>query len=234
MSFKVIAVDVRYRKPLEGLAGGTLLPGMLLQRSGSSLVAHAVAGESGSYIADYLLEKSIADSFASGDYLPYLAIEDGDKVNMPLTTSQTISVGDKLTSNGDGYLKEAGTGLQNLGDATDYVPVTPKGNKVVRIALIDPDAKSSALAVSVDGNYIAVSLATDGSGVITSTAALVKAAIEADSDAAALVSVGDAAGTGAIEADEALLQADAVFGIAQVAVTTTSSASRVIVRKGDA
>lgn len=61
-----------------------------------------------------------------------------------------------------------------------------EGNRI-SIAYVDPAANSQSLAVSVDGYAITVSLATNGGGTITSTAAQVKAAIEASAPAAALV-----------------------------------------------
>jgi len=232
MSYKVIAVDVRYRKPLEGIAGGTIPAGALIQPSGSNWVVHAVAGGSSNYIADYLMEESIADSFLNTEFLPYLAIAAGDLVNMPLAIQQTVAKGAKLTSNGDGYLKVAVTGVQNLGNATNYVPLTPVGNNVVSVSFVDPSANTQALAVTIDGNFIKVALATDGGGAITSTPALIKAAIEAVDGYDSLVTVGTVGGTAAILADEAVLQADEVFGFAEVAVTTTTVVSRVLVRKG--
>lgn len=62
------------------------------------------------------------------------------------------------------------------------------GNKI-RVTYTDPGAASQALSVSVAATSILVSLATDESAVITSTAAEVKAAIEAKAEANNLVSV---------------------------------------------
>lgn len=75
------------------------------------------------------------------------------------------------------------------------------GGNAISIAYTDPGANDAALAVSVFGNQITVSLATGGAGAITSTAALVLAAIEASAAASALVTVAiDATDTG--EADD--------------------------------
>lgn len=60
------------------------------------------------------------------------------------------------------------------------------GNDIY-IAYLDPGAASQALSVSVAGKVISVNLATNGGSAITSTAALIKAAIEASAAAAALV-----------------------------------------------
>jgi len=72
----------------------------------------------------------------------------------------------------------------------------------VSVELVDPGAASQALSVSVSGNKVTVSLATDASSNITSTAADVVAAVNADATAKTLVyaeaSEGD--GTGVVAA----------------------------------
>ena len=71
------------------------------------------------------------------------------------------------------------------------------GNDIT-VHLKDPKANSAALAVSVSGKAITVSLATGGTGTVTSTAAQVKTAVDANTAAAALVSVANTgASTGA-------------------------------------
>lgn len=63
----------------------------------------------------------------------------------------------------------------------------------IKLALVDPSANTQALAVSVAADTIAVSLATDGTGAITSTAADIVAAINAHLVARTLVTAsGDA------------------------------------------
>lgn len=70
------------------------------------------------------------------------------------------------------------------------------------VALTDPSAINQILAVAVSGKAIDVSLATDGAGTITSTAALVIAALNANAAATALISAEKAEGadTGVVEA----------------------------------
>lgn len=68
----------------------------------------------------------------------------------------------------------------------------------ISVRLRDPAGNSQSLSVTVNGNDIVVNLATDGGGAITSTATLVKAAIEASAAANSLVSVANTgASTGA-------------------------------------
>lgn len=64
---------------------------------------------------------------------------------------------------------------------------------ILQVQLVDPAGNSQALAVTVVAGLIRVSLATNSGGAITSTATLVKAAIEANASANALVSVALAA-----------------------------------------
>jgi len=68
------------------------------------------------------------------------------------------------------------------------------GNRIT-VELQDPAAVSAAIAVTVTGTAIAVSLATDASGAVISTAGEVAAAVNGDADAGALVSAGNGAGS---------------------------------------
>lgn len=72
-----------------------------------------------------------------------------------------------------------------------------QGNDI-SIEYVDPAANSQSLAISVDGRRIIVRLATDGSGVITSTAAQVRTALLANQYAARLITAAiNTADTGA-------------------------------------
>lgn len=64
----------------------------------------------------------------------------------------------------------------------------------ISIKYIDPYANNHSLSVSVTGNAINITLATNSSGAITTTAAQLKAAIEANSPASALITVAHATG----------------------------------------
>lgn len=84
------------------------------------------------------------------------------------------------------------------GDNNDLVYTsvdkTDEANDIT-VKYTDPYASSQSLSVSVTGNDIDVSLATDGIGAITSTASDIKTIIEADQDASALVTVTNTAGS---------------------------------------
>lgn len=71
-----------------------------------------------------------------------------------------------------------------------YTAVTAGADgNAITVTYVDPAGNDQALAVSVTGNAISVSLATNGGGTITSTAAAVLAAVAAKAEAAALVTV---------------------------------------------
>jgi phage tail sheath protein FI len=71
------------------------------------------------------------------------------------------------------------------------------------IRLVNPNANSATLSVSVSGRDVAVNLATDSSGAITTTAAQVKTAVEANTTANALFTItntGASTGAGVVTA----------------------------------
>lgn len=103
------------------------------------------------------------------------------------------------------------------------------GNDVT-VTLEDPGANGSALAVDVVGNDITVSLATDGGGAITTTGDQLKAAIAADADANALVTVADTGasdGSGVVDAEAT---ASLSGGDDALRVGHTVEAGRLVVR----
>lgn len=83
-------------------------------------------------------------------------------------------------------------GNNNALTLTAVEPGTDGNN--ISLTVVDPAANNASLGVSVNGTAITVNLATDGGGAITSTAAQIRAALAANAQAAALVSV---ANTGA-------------------------------------
>lgn len=81
------------------------------------------------------------------------------------------------------------------------------GNQIT-INMVDPAANDETLAVAVSGNAITVTLATDATGAITSTAGDVITALDGDTDAAALITAANTTGsdgTGVVRATGAAL-----------------------------
>ena len=116
------------------------------------------------------------------------------KISDGLSVKLTVPAGVKATG-------KTGVGITN-GELTWTAKTAGIAGNDIVIIQQDPAGNDQALAVAADGNVITIALATDGSGVITSTAAEIKAAIEADAPCDALVGVVyDGTGAG-VEKDE--------------------------------
>jgi len=99
------------------------------------------------------------------------------------------------------------TGTEGANNGLTWSPAGPNGNGVT-VALVDPEDVSQALAVTVNGLAVSVSLATGVGGAITTTAAQAIAAIEASAGASALVTVDH---TGASNGSAAVAAASITF-----------------------
>jgi phage tail sheath gpL-like len=76
------------------------------------------------------------------------------------------------------------------------------GNRI-SVTYVKPDVANAALSVSLSGKDITVNIATNGSKAATSTATLVMAALEADANIAALVTVAkEGSGAGVVNAKD--------------------------------
>jgi len=95
--------------------------------------------------------------------------------------SQTVSGGSAVAAT----LSTNLTGTNN--DLTFTAVTAGTGGNSVTVSYVDPSANNASLSVSVLGTAITVNLATDGGGLITSTATLVRAALIASTPAAALI-----------------------------------------------
>jgi hypothetical protein len=88
--------------------------------------------------------------------------------------------------------------LETSGDAAAQIAFTAKAQGLaghgITVALLDPSAADSPLSVSVMGNVITISLATNESGALTSTAAQVVGAVNASPAASVLVHATTAGG----------------------------------------
>jgi hypothetical protein len=97
-------------------------------------------------------------------------------INLPYTTN--------------GYRRAAQAQFGTTADSTLYVTSKAygsEGGNDISVTLAKPDTAGAPLTVSVTGKDVVVSLATDGSGQIMSTAAQVVAALGADAGAAKLL-----------------------------------------------
>ncbi|MGW8250258.1 MAG: M14 family metallopeptidase [Anaerolineales bacterium] len=91
----------------------------------------------------------------------------------------------------NGYRRQA-MGLINGQSSSSRVVITSQawgheGGNGLLVETVDPGSPNQPLEVSVSGGSISISLATDGAGSLTSTAAEVIAAVTADPEASSLV-----------------------------------------------
>ncbi len=183
---------------------GDLLAGTILGQNDEDSYEKYVAAAAASLIT------GVVDDNNAIIWTAVTAGADGNDITIafvdPKTPSAALSVsvsGTDITINlattGGAYASGA-SGVEGSNNGLTWtsklVGVLGNDNLVV---LQDPGAVSQDLAITVNGNNIIVSLATDESGGITTTAAQVIAAIEADEDANALVGVEDTGeSTGAV------------------------------------
>ncbi len=94
----------------------------------------------------------------------------------------------QTVSGGSAVAATLSTNLSGSNNDLTFTAVTAgTGGNSVTVSYVDPSANAASLSVSVLGTAITVNLATDGGGLITSTATLVRAALIASTPAAALI-----------------------------------------------
>ena len=110
MGYNTIRVDSKYGVRGEATGSGAITPGFLLERDSTDKVkAHATAGGRSQRmfaIEDDLQGKGITDDYANGALIQYMVFKPGDLVNALIANDENISIGDYLSSNGDGTLKK--------------------------------------------------------------------------------------------------------------------------------
>jgi hypothetical protein len=143
----------------------------------------------------------MADKFLHG--VEVLEIDTGPR---PIRTVRSSVIGIVGTAPNAAFATAAtltlGRAAVNTAIEVTAAAAGAEGNDIT-VQLVDPETNSATLAVSVSGKAITVTLATDASGVITSTADEVVTAVNAETDAAALVSAANAtgsSGTGVVKA----------------------------------
>lgn len=118
------------------------------------------------------------------------------------------------------------TALTGTHNDLTFIARTPGTTPTITVTYVDPSANNATLSVGVVSQAITVNLATGSGGAITSTAAQIKAAIEASVAASALVVVELAAsndGTGVVTAMSAQTLAGPVGTSPTMDVKLTSS-----------
>jgi len=96
----------------EAIASGAITPGMILERTSAAetFKAHATAGghwNRSVALTDYLQGSEIGTVIVSGARFQAWITKPGDQFYGLLANGENVAIGDKIVSNGDGYLKKA-------------------------------------------------------------------------------------------------------------------------------
>jgi hypothetical protein len=109
-------------------AGGTIRPGHLVMlNAAGAVVVHGTLGavaEKTFAVEDDAQGRGIDDNYSSGQPVRYGCCSPGVKVYALIATAQTIVIGDKLESNGDGTLKKQAAAGITLAVALEAVTTT--------------------------------------------------------------------------------------------------------------
>jgi hypothetical protein len=110
MANTIVIQNVRMKRA-EALASGSITPGMLIEQTSATtktVKAHATAGGNVEHmfaIEDGLQGGSISDDYEDGERVSYMHCGPGDIVNALLNNGESVSIGDKLESAGNGRLQ---------------------------------------------------------------------------------------------------------------------------------
>jgi hypothetical protein len=186
----------------ERIATVAINPGMFVEYAAGG-IRPATVNTGSIFFADNSMDGTVmrGDEFAIGDSVPHRIYESGDQVNALLKIGENVAVDAALTGAGDGTLRAVDAAVA----ATKTTGVVADNNAIlftatdagtdgnnIKIALIDPAGNSQSLAVTVSGLEVRVSLATGVAGAITSTAAEVIAAVNANTAAVILLGAANA------------------------------------------
>ena len=111
MAYRTITITSN-QPPKEGIASGTIYPGMLLERTSAANTVKPHALDEGKVagglvaIEDALQGNGIATAYTATYRCFFRSFLPGDEVYARIATGQNIAIGDRLTSNGSGYLKK--------------------------------------------------------------------------------------------------------------------------------
>lgn len=137
----VVVLKSPYGRYDEGPAGGTVKPGHLIIMNSSSawVVNPNAAGATAPIVFATenclaLRGKTIADSYASGDWLSMIHPVNGDEIQAWLETTQNVAVDDLLESAGNGELQPLTTG-KPIAQALEAVDSTG-GAKQIKVRTI--------------------------------------------------------------------------------------------------
>ena len=111
MAYRTIAIICD--QPIQdAIASGTIYPGMALERTSTDDTVQPHSTEDGKVAAgliaveDELQGNGITTVYTADNRVLFRSFLPGDEANLKIALGQNIAIGDKLTSNGDGYFKK--------------------------------------------------------------------------------------------------------------------------------
>lgn len=121
----------------EGVADGTITPGMLIQLDAAGhVVPHNTATGPAEYafaLEDALQGRTIADNYVSGELVQIGQQQPGDVIYAWLRAGETVTPADFLTSDGTGRLKKASGTHTRLSVPLETLDLTGSGHDHTRI-----------------------------------------------------------------------------------------------------
>lgn len=139
MAYNTIKIKKYLDIVIERVANAAITPGMLIELMSTNKVrAHANddawARPAMFALEDELQGKRIDQAYAADDQVQCWVAQSGEEVNALLADGENVVIGDKLASNGDGYLKKY--------DTTESL--TEQTGAIVAMALEAIDRSSSS------------------------------------------------------------------------------------------
>lgn len=111
MAYRTISITSN-QPPKEGVAYGTIYPGMILERTSTADQVRVHSGLADKVFAnlvaveDSLQGNDVDDAYSSTNRIFFKSFLPGDEILGKVAAGQNISIGDELVSNGAGYLKK--------------------------------------------------------------------------------------------------------------------------------
>ncbi len=140
-----------FRVKREATASGAISPGHIVERTSDStptVKVHATAdGDIGVLnvaVEDQLQGRGVDDAYSSGDLVTYVVPKAGEKVQVIVANGQDISIGDEISSAGDGTVKKFAAQVDssaNAGAVTQaaIIGIADTAKDMSGSSAVDPD-----------------------------------------------------------------------------------------------
>ena len=149
MAYKSIIVKDYSNVFEEFVAATTILPGQLVEQTPAAATLRRHATSSGPAIPMFAIEdalqgKGIDDAYAVGDQVRVWIPGRGDKVYAMIADEENIAIGDRLVSNGDGFLAKHTDAKGDSGTYIYYNEIVAWALEAVNLSTLPEGSDSSA------------------------------------------------------------------------------------------